>query len=96
VTDVKQAPQRPSTSRTVAGGLLLAVAIVFGVVAAVLSQASSPSYEALFLTVVQLWVVHVLAAVVLFGTVSRQGRRVVLVGAVVLALPVIEMGVRVL
>jgi len=66
------------------------------VVAAVLSQASSPNYTSLFLAVVQLWGIHVLASVVLFRTLSRQGRRVVLVGIAVLALPVVEMGVRVL
>ena len=96
MTDVKQDLQRDSTPRTVARGVLLAVAVFFGLVAAVLSQASSPSYSSLFLAVVQLWGIHVLASVVLFGISSKQGRRVVVVGIVVLALPVVEMGVRVL
>ena len=79
--------------------LLFSVSILCGLAAAALSQASSPNYSSLFLWVVQLWGIHMVAAVVLYCISSRQAKRfypIYLLAIAVLALPVIEMATRVL
>ena len=92
-------PQPVSTPRMMAKGLLLAVSIFCGVVAAALSQASSPDYHSLFLGVLQLWGVHLVASVVLYCVSSKRSRRfypIYLVAMAVVALPIMEMATRVL
>lgn len=88
-----------SIIRKLVKSTLLAVSILCGLTAAALSQASSPDYSSLFIGVLQLWGVHIATAVMLFCISSRRAKRfypIYLIAIVLLAIPVIEMGGRVL